>query len=205
MRRPKHLSKRSETKMLPNQPYISKSERVNPNVRAAGGDLVHGDKAPRGGDPPGERVRTNPSSAGAASQAPGASAIADKSLSAEDLHELAVKARNRGDQQQELELLAAENSVRSGHLAKSFEAFTVGRMALQGVRFAKRHGVQIIVPEASATSASNSNREFRKALSPEREVLVDRIKALAKKALLNKRPDLCSALARLELVVKAGG
>ena len=119
--------------MQPSQPYISKSERVNPNVRAAGGDLVHGDKAPRGGDPPGERVRTNPSSAGAASQAPGASAIADKA------HALAEKAAAKGDQGLSLRLLQLEKTIRAKN--DPSRAHKLYRKAHQTAGFFKRQGI----------------------------------------------------------------
>src|SRR5260370_1193272 len=53
-------TKKERNKMEPSQPYAPKFERISPNVRAA--SLVEGDRAPHG-ETPGERVRTNPSSA----------------------------------------------------------------------------------------------------------------------------------------------
>jgi hypothetical protein len=58
--------------------YVSKSDRVNPNLLAAGGSLIVGDSAPRDhGEKPGEKVRVNVNAVGAA-QAPGASTIRTK-------------------------------------------------------------------------------------------------------------------------------
>jgi hypothetical protein len=155
--------------------YIAKSNRINPNLVAAGGSLVVGDSAPRGGDAPGERKRINPNSV---EMAPGSASIADK-VSADELNALAVKAADRGDQEGSLALLRAEKTMRSGDATSRDRA--VQKMAQQTAVFFKRQGIQGIetaAPESKST-------EFRKSLlssveSKRKAVVMSLLKAAAR-------------------------
>jgi len=152
--------------------YVRKSDRVNPNLIAAGGDLIVGASAPRdGGDKPGERKRVNANAAGA-SQAVGASTIADK-MDADHLHELAQKAADRGDQQGSLALLTAEKSLRSGDAAKASASRVALSMVRQAARVLKRQ--QMGVVENTAPSNHDVKQLLRSACADGNWPLVEAI------------------------------
>jgi hypothetical protein len=183
--------------------YVSKSDRINPNLIAAGGDLIVGDSAPGDhGDRPGEPVRVNANAQGAA-QAPGASAvaIADKAVTADDLRELAQKAGDRGDQQGSLALLAAEKSMRAGDVAKTSATRVAHSMARQAARFLKRQQTAAIENTAPPSNVNAINL-LRTACADENWGLVE---ALATK--MGKRasgnPALTSLCANLAHIAKS--
>jgi hypothetical protein len=127
--------------------FLSKGDRVNPNLLAAGGSLIVGDSAPGDhGEKPGEKVRVNANAQGAA-QAVGASTIADK-VTPDQLHDLALKAEQRGDQQGSMALLGLEKSMRAGDVAKT----SAHAMARQTARYLKRQQMTSIESAAPSTN-----------------------------------------------------
>ena len=175
--------------------YVLKSDRVNPNLLAAGGSLIVGDSAPRdGGDKPGERKRVNANAQGAM-QAPGASATADK-VTADQLHDLALKAEQRGDQQGSMALFAIEKSLRAGDVAKT----SAHAMARQTARYLRRQQMTSI----ESAAPSNVVSLLRAAAKDENWPLVQAIAdKLGKRALAAGNSSLGSLCARLSQVAKS--
>jgi hypothetical protein len=181
--------------------YVQKSDRVNPNLLAAGGDLIVGDSAPRdGGDKPGEPKRVNANAVGAM-QAPGASAVADK-VTADQLHELAQKAADRGDQQGSMALLSVEKTMRSGDVAKTSATQIAQAMARQAARYLKRQ--QMTSVESAAPSNVDVMRLLRTAAKDENWPLVQAIaEKLGKRAASAGNASLASICSNLSRLAKS--
>jgi hypothetical protein len=183
--------------------YVLKSDRVNPNLLAAGGSLIVGDSAPRdGGDEPGEPKRLNANAVGAA-QAPGASAVADK-VTADQLHDLAQKAADRGDQQGSLALFAGEAAMRSEGVAKTSATQVAHAMARQAARYLKRQQMTSIKSTAAAPSNADVIRLLRTAAADGNWSLVGAIAdKIGKRAAGAGNASLVSLCANLSRMAKA--
>jgi hypothetical protein len=176
--------------------FLSKGDRINPNMAVASRSLVVGDAAPRDGDPPGEPKRVN-ANAQSAAQAPGASTIADK-VTADQLHDLALKADQRGDQQQALALLAAEKSLRAGDVAKT----SAQAMARQTARYLRRQQMNSI--ESPAPSNVDVMQLLRTACADENWGFVSALATkLGKRAASAGNASLVSICSNLSRLAKA--
>jgi hypothetical protein len=124
-------------------------------------------------------------------------------VTADQLHELAQKAADRGDQQGSLSLFAVEKAMRSEGVAKTSASRVAHSMARQAARYMKRQGMTPIESTAPSTNV-DVPRLLRTAAADGNWKIVEAIaNKISKRAASAGNASLASIGANLARIAKA--